>query len=342
MYKHGGDIYTYKNMLDFSANINPLGTPQSVINAACEGVRESSNYPDPQCRALVRAISAHEKIAETKIICGNGAADLIFSLCTALKPKKALLIAPSFYEYEQALRAVDCEIQYHDLTIENGFQLSEAYLNDLTDDVDIAFVCNPNNPTGILTKKPLLLAILEKCKEKGVFLVVDECFNDFLQDPAVHTLKAQIDDYNDFFILKAFTKIYAMAGLRLGYGLTANTTLLGQMKQCSQPWSVSIPAQKAGIAALKEDDYVKRTLAMIAAEKTYLIRELNQAGFTVYDSAANYLFFQGPPTLHQACLAQGVMIRDCSNYRGLNEGFYRIVVKQHDDNVALIKTMKKI
>ncbi len=340
MYKHGGDIYSYENMLDFSANINPLGTPPAVIEAACSGVAEAANYPDPLCRQLIRAISEHEGVKEEQIICGNGAAELIFSLCMALKPKKALLLAPSFYEYEQALTAVDCEIRYHYLKEDDGFHLQETYLDDLTDDLDIVFLCNPNNPTGILTEKPFLLSILERCKAKGIFFVADECFNDFLEEPERYTLKDQIQNYPDFFILKAFTKIYAMAELRLGFGLTANKDLLRKMKCCTQPWSVSIPAQKAGIAAVKEKEYVKTTLRLIKKERVYLRGALKEAGFTVYDSAANYLFFQGPPALYGDCLKKGIMIRDCSNYEGLREGFYRIVVKQHPDNSKLIKALK--
>lgn len=342
MHKHGGDIYTYENVLDFSANINPLGTPAAVIEAACSGVKASANYPDPLCRELITAIAGHEQVKKEQIICGNGAADLIFALCSALKPKKALLIAPSFYEYEQALRAVDCEIRYHYVTEEDGFHLKEDYLNALTGDIDIAFLCNPNNPTGILTEKPFLLRILEQCRENGIFFVADECFNDFLQEPKRYTLKDQLEKYDHFLILRAFTKIYAMAGLRLGFALTANEALIAKMKLCSQPWSVSIPAQKAGVAAVREQAYVKKTLQLIQKERSYLIGVLQEAGFKVYDSAANYLFFQGPPSLHKDCLEKQIMIRDCSNYKGLRKGFYRIVVKQHDENRKLMETLKEL
>ena len=341
MHKHGGDIYTHPNVLDYSANINPLGTPATILEAACAGVRESDHYPDPECRELVAALGSHEGISKGQIACGNGAADLIFSLCLARKPKKALLIAPSFYEYEQALRAVDCDIRYHVLKVEHGFHLGEDYLDALSDDIDIAFLCNPNNPTGILTENDLLLKILERCRDKDIFFVLDECFNDFLNDPAAHTMKNELARFPNFFILKAFTKIYAMAGLRLGYGLTANEDLLAKMKACSQPWSVSIPAQKAGIAALKEAAYVKETLKLIARERRYLREALSEAGLKVFDSAANYLFFQGPPSLHQHFLSKNIMIRDCSNYLGLAPGFYRIVVKGHSDNEKLIAALKE-
>ncbi|KAF5028984.1 Threonine-phosphate decarboxylase [anaerobic digester metagenome] len=130
-----------------------------------------------------------------------------------------------------------------------------------------------------------------------------------------------------------------MAGLRLGFGFTANEALLHKMKCCTQPWSVSIPAQKAGIAAVKEQAYVKTALNLIKEERAYLRVALKEAGFTVYDSAANYLFFQGPPSLYGDCLKKRIMIRDCGNYEGLRQGFYRIVVRLHDDNIELIEAL---
>ena len=340
MYKHGGDIYSHENILDFSANINPLGTPPAVLEAACNGVKEAARYPDPLCRELIQAIGCREKVKTDEIICGNGAAELIFSLCLALKPKKALLLAPTFHEYQQALQSVDCGIRYHDLKESQGFHLQPAFLDALTDDLDIVFLCNPNNPTGILTENSLLLKILERCREKGIFLVLDECFNDFLDAAEAHTMKEKRKDFPNLFILKAFTKIYAMAGLRLGYGLTANKELLHKMKCCTQPWSVSIPAQKAGIAALQEKEYVKTALALIKEERAYLRTALKEAEFTVYDSAANYLFFQGPPSLYDRCLQKQILIRDCGNYQGLRRGFYRVVVREHGDNKKLIAALK--
>lgn len=342
MHKHGGDIYTYKNMLDFSANINPLGTPAAVIEAACKGVNDSANYPDPLCRELIQAIAGQEGVETEQVICGNGAADLIFGLCLALKPQKALLLAPSFYEYEQALRAVGCDIRYHYLKEEDDFHLKEDYLDALNDDIDIAFLCNPNNPTGIPTNKSFLLEVLARCREKDIFFVADECFNDFLAEPERYSLKDQLEENKNFFILKAFTKIYAMAGLRLGFGLTDHQALLAKIKQCTQPWSVSIPAQKAGIAAIKEEKYVKTTLQLIKKERAYLRDALQNAGYFVYDSAANYLFFKGPASLYADCLNKRIVLRDCGNYEGLKKGFYRIAVKKHEDNERLIETLQSL
>ncbi len=267
---HGGDIYTHKGVIDFSANINPLGTVPSVLKAAKESLENIGNYPDTQCRALRQALSEKENIDKENIICGNGAADLIFNLVLAAKPKKALLVTPSFAEYEQALSLTETEIQFYKLKEANGFKLEEDYLEYLSTDIDMVFLCTPNNPTGKTIEPRLLERIISKCEENHILLVLDECFNDFLDQPEVYSMKDKVQIYKCIFILKAFTKMYAMAGLRLGYGLCSNKALLEQMERLRQPWSVSIPAQAAGVAALAEVDLPRKTRKYIQVERERL------------------------------------------------------------------------
>ncbi len=342
MHIHGGDVYTYKNLVDYSANINPLGIPESIVKAVTEGAKLSAQYPDVQCRELRQALSDFENMPVEQIICGNGAADLIFSLVLALKPKKALLLAPTFHEYEQALRAVGCDIEYYILSEEKGFVLDKDYIDQLNTTIDMIFICNPNNPTGLVVEPGFIEEILAICEKNNIFLVLDECFNDFLEQPDYYTLKYKIAEFPNLFILKAFTKLYAMAGLRLGYSFSANQELLDKMREVTQPWSVSTPAQYAGIAALKELDYVARAKDIIKAERRFLSENLKTLGFTVYPGTANYLFFKGPLNLSEEIKKQGYMIRDCSNYYSLTKGFYRIAVRLHDDNLGLIKALKCI
>lgn len=341
MHQHGGDIYKHKNILDFSSNINLLGTPKGVILAACEGVALSHHYPDTDCQELKEAISKSEGIPMQQIVCGNGAADLIFSLVLAKKPRKALLLSPTFYEYEQALRIVDCEIIYCSLLEENGFLLQEDIMEMITMDVDIIFLCNPNNPTGALIETKLIEKIIHHCDASDSLLVVDECFMDFVDDYEVFTIKEQCMKSENLFILKAFTKLYAMPGLRLGYGFSSNLELLEKMKKVSQPWSVSIPAQMAGIAALKEEEYLKQSMKVLRTEIAFLIKELENLNMNIYGSKANYIFFKTAKGLYEKCRKKGILIRDCSNYRGLEDGYYRIVVRTHEENRQLIKALKE-
>jgi threonine-phosphate decarboxylase len=362
MYQHGGDIYNNKVNLDFSSNINLMGIPKGVLRAAKRGVELSFCYPDTECNELREAISISEGIPKDMIVCGNGAADLIFSLVLTTKPKKALLLAPTFQEYEQALQSVDCEIRYHRLLEEHGYQLRTDFIEQITEDIDIIFLCNPNNPTGVLIERSLLESILKKCEDSDCILVVDECFMDFVAEGKEHTLKEYCKSSIKLIVLKAFTKLYAMPGLRLGYGFCGDTVLINQMKHTSQPWSVSIPAQMAGIAALKEVEYVKQSLQKLEREKNFLLQELRQLNYKIYGSKANYIFFRAEEDnaskpqpeatdiqladrhgyLYIKCLEQGVLIRDCSNYRGLTEGYYRIVVKAHEENIRLIEVLKTL
>lgn len=184
--------------------------------------------------------------------------------------------------------------------------------------------------------------ILAKCKETGTWLAVDECFLDFVPEPEKHTLKGMLREYDRLFLLKAFTKRYAMAGLRLGYGMTASGELLERMETRLQPWNVSTPAQEAGIAALEETEYVERARALIFKEKDNLMRQLKELGYQVYDSKANYIFFHGEEDLGKKLLEEKVMIRDCSNYPGLTKGDFRIAVRTPEENQILLQAMRKV
>lgn len=340
---HGGDIYTRPYRIDFSANINPLGTPPAVLEAACRGVSRAADYPDIHCRKLRQAISRREEVPAEQIICGNGAAELIFALVQAVKPRRALLAAPGFAEYEQALKTLgeSCRIDFYQCSREQGFKLGEDYLDCIREDMDLIFLCNPNNPTGLLIDPKLLESIAEKCRDKGAVLVLDECFNGLLEDGEKYSLKKRLRQMPNLFLLKAFTKLYAMAGLRLGYGLCSDEKLLEKIHQVLQPWNVSIPAQEAGTAAMEEREFEQKSREYVARELSFLKEEFGRLGLAFYDSKANYLFFEGPEDLYDRCGEEGILIRDCSNYRGLGPGYFRVAVKRHEENKELIRVLKK-
>ena len=340
---HGGDVYKYDHCLDFSANCNPLGTPQSVKKAIIDSVDGLSDYPRVGCGPLKEAIAVYEQTQKEYLICGNGAADLIFSLCRAKNPKKALLLAPTFAEYEQALVSVGCEITRYYLEETADFCVEENYLQLLkTEKPDIIFLCNPNNPTGITMPQELPEKILASCSELGIFMVVDECFLDFVPSPEKYTLKEYLETYDNLFLLKAFTKRYAMAGVRLGYGLCGNKGLLEKIEGVCQPWNVSSMAQAAGLAALQETEYVEKGRQVTFEELAYLKEQLTALGYPVYPSQANYVFFTGPLDLYEKLEQKKILIRDCSNYTGLSKGYYRVAVKEHEENQQLVKALKEI
>lgn len=341
--QHGGDLYSRPIRLDFSANTNPLGTPQSVRQAVMDSLEELHQYPDPYCRTLVADIAEFEKVPEESILCGNGAAELIYAFCRAKMPKRALELAPTFSEYRAALESVGCRVEQFLLKEEQDFLLTEEILPVLeTGRWDCIFLCNPNNPTGQTIPPELLEQIAEICKQKKMTLFLDECFQDLTDEEAAFSMKRCLKENNELFILKAFTKSYGMAALRLGYGLCQNAELLSAMSCAVQSWNVSLPAQRAGCAALKEQAFLKRSKALIRQERSRLKKRLIEFGFRVIPSQVNYLCFRGPLGLKEQLLEQGIQIRDCGNYRGLCAGWYRIAVKNTEENEELLTALQKI
>ena len=345
---HGGDwagyLREYGAMpLDFSVNISPLGLPEGVKKAVTEALEISDRYPDPLCQALRETLSQQLGVPASQILCGNGAADLIFRLVLARQPKKAIVTAPTFQEYEQALRMTDCVVERFYLRDDEGFAVTRTLLSRLGPHVDMLFLCEPNNPSGVTTDRALLKEILQRCMENGTLLVVDECFNAFLDQPESHSLIGEVSMHPNLFILRAFTKWYAMAGLRLGYCLCKDEDLLEQMRQCGQPWVVSTLAQAAGVAALEETDYSQRLRVLISDERPRLEEQLQTLGCHVVSGEANYLlFFHGDGDLAEKLRQRGILIRDCSNYQGLSKGWYRVAVRTREENDVLLKTMEAI
>lgn len=345
-YVHGGDVYSYAEAcgcmpLDLSANINPFGIPETVKQAMHHAVEDCTRYPDPFCRAARRAIGAAEGVCPDWIYCGNGAADVLDRLAAVLRPKTALLTAPTFAEYERTLAGAD--VRFHLLRADEGFAVTERILSDMTPEIDAVYLCNPNNPTGCTIEPPLLHRIVEKCAEYGAWLIVDECFQDFLTDGARHTLKGLLADCPKLVLLRAYTKMYAVPGVRFGWCMTANTELIEGLYRAGQPWNVSVIAQACAAAAAQETAFAEQTAARIAQERTYLAEELGHRGMTVFPSKANFLLFRSQDTeLREKLAARGVLIRSCANYRGLGEGFYRTAVKTRGETARLLAALDAI
>lgn len=344
---HGGDWAGFQleyggPPLDFSSNVSPLGVPERVRDAAARALSAADRYPDPLCRELRGAISQAEQVPADWCLCGCGSADLIFRAVLARRPQRALVTAPTFGEYGAALALVGCRVEQYPLGEENGFVLREDFLDAITPETDMVFLCEPNNPTGRTTPGPLLRTVLDRCGETGALLIVDECFGGFLRDPDAHTLRGMLGEYPNLLILKAFTKLYALAGLRLGYCLSSSGPLLEAMALAGQPWGVSIPAQAAGVAALRETDYVRRVRALIGAERPRLALELERLGFRVIPGEANYLLFHAPVLLLEPLRRRGILLRGCGNYSGLDDGWYRTAVRTAEENRRLVAALEEI
>lgn len=347
-YVHGGDIYSekFKNrgkIFDFSANINPFGLPKGVKDALKKAAVNCADYPDPFCRELSEEVANFHNVSNENLFFSNGAADVLFRLSLAIKPKKTLLLAPTFADYEKAYSVGGSNFSYYTVFEENNFEIQENILDEIDESLDLMVICNPNNPTGKLIKENILLKVLKKCKEKNVRLLVDECFIDFVNEKDKYSFIDKIKEYNNLIILKAFTKTYAMAGVRLGYCITSDINLIKACREVGQDWSVSTLAQKAGLAAIKETTYFKESHEYIEKERKILLESLNKLGFKTYNSLANYIFFHTDIfDLKEKLEKYNIVIRSCGNYRNLGKGYYRIAVKRKTDNKYLIKCLKEI
>lgn len=343
---HGGDWVSFAEEygavpLDFSANVSPLGTPWGVQAAISAAAQTADRYPDPLCRALCQAIAKAEGAAPDQVLCGNGAAELIYRAVLALRPERALVLAPTFSEYEAALDTVGCDTLRYPLREADGFVLGEDILDDITQGIQMVFLCEPNNPTGRTTPRPLLLNIARRCREVGAVLVVDECFNAFLDHPEEHSLRDMLGEFPNLLLLRAFTKLYAMAGVRLGYAL-AQPTLLEKLRRAGPPWAVSGLAQAAGLAALGETAYVKMLCALIQEQRPLLREGLEALGLTVVPGEANYLLFRAGKPLYIPLRQRGILLRDCGNYHNLKGNWYRTSVRTGMENQALLRALEEV
>ena len=344
---HGGDWAGYRaefgrDPLDFSANVSPLGLPGGVAKAITASLVTADRYPDPLCRALRAKLAVSENVPAEWLLCGNGAADLIFRLVLAEKPRTALVTAPTFAEYATALEIVGCTVKRHFLTEANDFAVTDAILDAVTPDVDLVFLCQPNNPTGQLAEPALVEALLRRCEACGAVLAMDECFLDFLPEGDALSAKHLLKSSGSLVILKAFTKLYGMAGVRLGYCLCSDENRLARMQTAGQPWAVSSLAQAAGIAALDETAYVEQVRTLIKTQRPMLADGLRALGLRVIEGKANYLLFRAPETLGDALKQKGAVLRSCGNYPGLDAGWYRTAVRTEAENQQLLALLREV
>lgn len=345
-YVHGGDVYSYTARfggapVDLSANINPYGIPERVKQAMLGAIDACTQYPDPFCRTARQEIGAAESIDPDRIYCGSGAADVLDRLAAVLRPKNVLLLAPTFAEYERTLEGA--QIRFHTLRADEGFAVTERILQDITPEMDAVYLCNPNNPTGRTIAPVLLQKIAARCAQAGARLIVDECFLDFVTDGKKRTLVPLLDEFPSLVLLRAYTKMYAVPGVRFGWCMTADAALIEGLYRAGQPWNVSVIAQACAVACAAERDYACRTAQRIADERAYLSAQLSARGLWVCAGEANFLLFRAQDADLQENLARrGILIRDCVNYRGLKRGYYRTAVKTRKESDALLAALDDI
>ena len=332
-----------ESIIDFSANINPLGISENVRKSICNSLNLIEKYPDISYYELKNAIADYEEISFKNIVLGNGAAEVLFNIVRALKPKKTLLLAPTFSEYEEAVAGIEGEVIYYYLKEEDSFNIREDYFKFINEKIDLLILCNPNNPTGTLIDRKEIIKIIEKAAKNQVKVILDESFLDFLGED--YSVKKYINKYNNLTIVKSLTKFFAIPGLRMGYGLCGDEDILKKINNLTPAWNINILAEKAAISAIKDKDYINKTKEYIMEEKKYLYEEMQKLkNIKAFKPTVNFLFFKVNKNINlfSELLNENILIRSCSNYNGLNEKYYRIGIRLHDDNKLFIEKLEKI
>lgn len=378
---HGGNIYkvfrekNLKEILDYSSNINPYGIPESLKSRIIENLEILERYPDPDYVELREKLAHLNKIDISDIVLGNGATEIIFLFMKVINPKKILIVSPTFGEYERAVKATEIprdivslscsgdnknienkeiEIEYFELKESDDFKLNIGNLkNELENKYDLLIICNPNNPTGKFLKLAQTEEILKECNKYDTKLFIDEAFIEFLADGMKESIINTEENKKNLFVTRAFTKFFAIPGLRLGYGMYFDKELEKKISEKKEPWSVNNFAEMAGLTVLDDAEYIEKTLKWIAEEKIYMYEKLNKiSGMKVYETEVNFitgkidekLFSEGlnVKILREKMLEQGILIRDASNFKFLDERFFRLAIKDRASNERVIEAMKEI
>lgn len=353
---HGGNIYGNRIEYDFSVNLNPSGPPDAVRDALVKALNHVEEYPDPEYRELRRELANRWQLAEEQLVLGNGASELIPGIIRALAPKTCMVTAPCYSGYETALNAAapSCRIHRIFLREEDDFTLPKNICQEIARvKPDLLILTNPNNPNGKRISVNRLREIAGACRGAGTVLLTDECFLALSggdEDSLIHCIRSEAlpairigeEGLPPTVVLRAFTKTFAIPGVRLGYAVCSGS-LAARIRRELPEWNLSVFAQYAGLAALEPSGYMAASVEMIAQEREYLTAELKKLGLRVFPSDANYILFQSRDReLHRKLLDKGILIRDCRDYHGLTAGLYRAAVRTRRENTALLRCLRNI
>ena len=337
---HGGDVYGGNaGLLDFSVCLNPAGAPKAVLRAAQEGVLRQG-YPDPQCRGLVRAAAQRDGVEEDMVLWGNGCADLIDRFSLSLRPKKAILLAPTFGEYRRALEGVGCQIEEVHLSWENGFVPDGTLLEAIVPGVELVFLCDPNNPTGLALSPEALESFLERVPAHCV-VVLDEAYCHYLPENLRADSVAWVRRFPNLMVTRTFSKAYGLAGLRAGFGV-AQAPLIEMMNRIRPPFNMNSLAQAAACAAIDDEAFLKTVYEANRAGLATFEALFTRLGLTFIPSTANFMLVRvgdKAARINTELLKRGVIVRPVTSY-GLPE-WLRISVGSSAENARFAEAFEE-
>ena len=349
---HGGNIYRFQregknDILDYISNINPLGVPQKFVDIAKESFDKLVSYPDPYYIDLRKKIAEFNSLDSSNIIVGNGATEILFLYLKALKPKKVLILAPCFAEYERALKSVSAEINYFELKESDNFYPNIKSLKKEieTNNYDLLLFCNPNNPTGQFIKLEDIKEVVEVCENKNTKIFVDEAFIEFVENWQEKTVS--LFKNKNIFIMRAFTKFFAIPGLRLGYGIGFDEKILDNMWDEKEPWTLNTFANLAGLVMLDDKEYIKKSEKWILEEKEFMYKELSKFQYLkAYRTECNFILLKiqniSSASLRDKMIEKNILIRDASNFKFLDYHFVRLAIKDRESNIKVLEALADI
>lgn len=343
---HGGDLTghagsfnkTGRKIIDFSSNINPLGPPPGLSAVLRRALPEIVSYPSPQARELRDKLALHIKVPEERLLLGNGANELIHLLLLWRRPRRVLVPAPSFSEYERAAMLAGVPVERYSLP--PGGEFDSSALSSKIEEGDLLIFCNPNNPTGMLYRRSELLLLIEEAEQRGAVVMVDESFI-FLTEYPEESLRDLGSEH--LWVILSLTKIWSLPGLRLGC-VIGPVAGIGEITRWGDPWRVNVLAQRAGIHCIESNGYREKTLALVKRERAFLARRFRETGcFRVFDGSANFLLLQGLDSAFDAAdyqeylAGRGLLIRRADNFCTLDQRYFRIAVLKRPQNLRLLQ-----
>ena len=341
---HGGRNNSYSpQTIDFSSNICPIGTPLAVKKILKKNIDNIKNYPDFNSSTVISNLKKYTQLEKPNLLVGNGAIEIIYNFCFAFlaKKTKVLIPIPTFQEYEAAAKLNDCSVSYFK-TMNLSENLNSFILKMPKN--GCVFICNPNNPTGKLLSKNQLLEIVKKAKKLSTLVFVDECFIEMVPE-SNQSIISYVKNYDNLFVLRSLTKSFALPGIRIGYAVASNQ-IVEILEKIKIPWSVNSLAQVAANTALKNKSHLVKSNLVIKNELHYLVNKINGLnGFHCDDSSTNFILIKtkkDSTKLQKKLLKQKILVRDCKNFRGLDNHYIRIAVKSHKDNLKFVKALENL
>lgn len=355
---HGSDLekiaeyyhIPQKEIVSFGANVNPLGLSDALKATLADNLDIITRYPDRNYTSLKKTIGRYCGVDARHIVVGNGSTELISLLISQRKPKKAVILGPTYSEYERELSMVGGTLTYYHLSESADFELDiEDFTSSLTEDVELLILCNPNNPTSSALSQADVERILIHCKEQDIFVMIDETYVEFAPSVAEITAVPLAARYDNFMVIRGVSKFFAAPGLRFGYGITSNEAFLASLLEHQNPWSLNSVGAFAGEFMLQDTAYIEKTRELILSERDKMMKALEELpSLKAYKAYGNFILVKilkdGVTSfdVFERAIRAKLMIRDCSSFTALDGEYVRFCIMLPEDNARLLDVLRGI